>query len=217
MSSRSWKPWALMVLSILIKHLLIFSTWMVMVYRYGVRKATGLFALAVGILALSFVPFLPAGAEGILHNVILYRSIQTGVGMAAFPPAFALSIFLIVMMGLPFIAQWMRLDEREAVGLSSVALIAFIPGTSVQYWIVVAIFGLTLLHRLGRWYVIFTAVTTVALLLVYISLMGYIPWPWALSSMDLVWAACLAAIIMIYRSARKQPAHLPAATTLVED
>jgi hypothetical protein len=84
-SSRSWKPWALMVLSILIKHLLVFSTWMVMVYRYGVRKATALFALAVGILALSFVPFLPAGADGILHNVILYRSIQTVVGMASFP------------------------------------------------------------------------------------------------------------------------------------
>ena len=188
-----------------------------MVYRYGVRKATGLFALAVGILALSFVPFLPAGAEGILHNVILYRSIQTVVGMASFPPAFALSIFLIVMMGLPFVAQWLRLDEREAVGLSSVALIAFIPGTSVQYWIVVAIFGLALLHRLGRWYAIFTAVTTVALVLAYGAFAGYVPWLLALSSMDIVWAACLVAIIMIYRSTRKQPVYVPAATTFAED
>ncbi|MEO5953731.1 MAG: hypothetical protein ABIQ44_14810 [Chloroflexia bacterium] len=68
---RGWKPWALTVVSILIKHLTIFFAWTLMVYRYGFRKALWLSALAVGIHALSFVPYLPAGASGIMDNVIL--------------------------------------------------------------------------------------------------------------------------------------------------
>lgn len=200
---RGWKPWALTVLSILIKHLLVFGAWTLLVYRYGVRKATGLFLLAGGILALSFVPYLPDGVDGILHNVILYSSISVGIGLGAFPPAIAFSIFVVVMMSVPFAAQWLELDEREAMGFSAVALVAFIPGTSPQYWIIVSIFGLALLQRLGlgRWYLLFTVVTTVALLVVYAAFATYIPLTW-LAIMDVVWLVCIGALILIYRSAR---------------
>ena len=174
--------------------------------------------LAGGILALSFVPYLPDGADGILHNVILYRSISVIIGLGSFPPAIAFSIFLVVMMGVPFVAQWLGLDEREAMGFSAVALIAFIPGTSPQYWIIVSIFGLGLLRRLGlgAWYAIFTAVTTISLLVVYVAFARYIPWEWT-SIMDAVWLICIVAIFLIYRSARSRISAASEGATAPQD
>lgn len=199
----TWVPWLLAALAILIKHLIVFGAWTFLVYRYGFRKAIWLAALAVGVLALSFVPYLPDGGPGILENVILYHSIPVLVGLGSFPPIISYPIFLAVMFVVPFVAQKLQFNEAEAMALSAVCLITFIPGTSPQYWIIVAIFGLGFLDRLGRWYLVFTLATTISLIVVYAVFGSMLPYPF-ISSMNLAWLACLAALVLIYRSYRAQ-------------
>lgn len=197
-------PWAMAALAILIKHLIVFSAWTLLVYRYGARKAAGLLVLAGGVLVLSFVPYLPEGADGILNNVILYRSINLVTGMGYLPSIIIYPLFLAVMGGLPFLAKRLQLDEREAMGLSGIALIAFIPGTSPQYWVIVAIFGLMLIERFRPWYTAFTAVTSLALLMVYASFNSIIAEFWALPALNAVWAVCISWTIALVVRARNQ-------------
>ncbi|MEO5953732.1 MAG: hypothetical protein ABIQ44_14815 [Chloroflexia bacterium] len=110
-------------------------------------------------------------------------------------------IFLAAILSVPFIAQRLKYDEREAMGLSAIALIVFIPGTSRQYWILVAIFGLALLSKLGRWYSVFTLVTALTLIVIYLAFAKILSGDWNFA-MNTVWLVCIGALIMIYLANR---------------
>ncbi|MGH7862212.1 MAG: hypothetical protein ACREOS_08215, partial [Candidatus Dormibacteraceae bacterium] len=70
----SWVIWLLGTASLLIKHLTIFSVWTLFVYVFTGRRRPLLMALSVLVFLVSFLPYLPRGFDGIVHNVFLYGS-----------------------------------------------------------------------------------------------------------------------------------------------
>lgn len=180
--------WLLGTASLLIKHLTVFSVWMLFVYVFTARRRLLMMALSVLVFLVSFLPYLPRGLDGIIHNVFLYGSGGGiyGIGLTTYAiwrvlhhiaiptetgPGLGLiqlsvygerALFVGLMVALPFIAkERFKLALPVSMELSAVALLALIPGISEQYFIIPVIFGSIFLSAP---YVAYTAVTTIILL-----------------------------------------------------
>lgn len=158
--------WILGTLAILIKQLTVFSVWMLFVYAFKGRRRILAMVASGGIFAASFIPFLPAGLDGIINHVLLYNSAVGFYGFGA-PPAIALWLaahlhldqaltletavapyryaiipFGLVLGGLPFVVKnRLRKSLPQAMEFCSVALLATLYGIAEQYFILPTLFG----------------------------------------------------------------------------
>jgi len=158
---RRWL-WLLGVLSLLIKHITLFGVWMLFLQVASKRKATLMMAAAGGVFLLSFLPYLPEGQEGILQNVLLYRSNsgQYGLGLLPFP-ALTMIIFLGSMAILPVILKRMNNPPSINLALINIVFLLVIPGMGVQYFVLPLAWG-ALYPLRGYW--IFTTLATIFIL-----------------------------------------------------
>jgi hypothetical protein len=192
-SPRLFPVWALATLALCVKHLCLFSVWMLLVYAAdGVRKAAALMAGSLAVFGAQFLPWLPGGAEGIERNVLRYAGISRAYGLTTFlPKGVAAVIFAGVLLALPVLARArLRLDLTRAMELAAVALMALIPGTGEAYLILPAIWG-AIHASAGFW--IFSGVAYVFLLTGPNNLQAIpISQPWNAVWLSLaVWAALL--------------------------
>ena len=117
--------WILGTLAIVIKHSTLFGVWTLFVYKAGVKRAAFWLAATVAVFALTFVPYLPDGLNGIVNRVLLYKS-WAGYG-------FGSSLLFWAMMPLiPFAAKALRLDLWDAILLSLLATLAFAYGAGAD-------------------------------------------------------------------------------------
>ena len=136
--------WALATLALCIKHLCLFSVWMLLVYAAGgVKRAAVLMAGSLAVFGAQFLPWLPGGAAGIAHNVLRYSGIPRPYGLTTvLPRGVAAVIFAAVLAALPVLARGpLRLGLTRAMELAAVALMTLIPGTGEAYFVVPAIWG----------------------------------------------------------------------------
>lgn len=146
--------WALTTASLLVKHIVLFSAWTVLFYRFaptprslgGAMRALAPFVaagLAGLVVATTFVPYWSDASERIVGNVIKYRGLPDRYGVSAFlPQEVAFALFVPLMAMLPVVARdVLRYDLLRAVRLSSIALLVLIPGIGEQYFLIPVIFG----------------------------------------------------------------------------
>lgn len=179
--------WALGTLCLVIKHLSVFSVWMLFVYQFTGRRRPLAIALSMLVFLLSFIPYLPADFDNIAHNVFLYQShtgfygtgmlvlifqrlllhlslsLSHGLGAALLSLADGATrlLFFGLMLALPFFAKdYLNLPLVNAMELSAVALLASVYGIAEQYFIIPVVFGSIFLSVP---YAIYTAATTIVL------------------------------------------------------
>jgi hypothetical protein len=118
--------------AIFVKQSTLFLVWALFVYAVGARRAF-LWILAIGALFFaSFVPFLPAGAEGIWRNVITYTSLFNGYGLTmAFSRGAVLLLMFATLLALPLLRR--RPALSETLRLSSFGFLTLVTGFSAQY------------------------------------------------------------------------------------
>jgi hypothetical protein len=212
---RSWRPWALATLSMVIKHIVLFQVFAFLVCRYGRRKGVIAFFLASAVFALSFVPFLRA-FSGIHEHVVKYASITIPYGSGLISYRFGVFILVQGLLIFPLVAQKAGVDERETVGLSTLLLFVLAPFSLFYYWILVPLLALPQALRFPSWAVAFAGVGTV--LGLYVNLSPYLAEHLAtfldptttawlpLNAMWVVYAGWLASAIRFMIASRLRPA-----------
>ena len=126
----------LLGLSLTVKHIFfLFPLWIALrAGRWSDRLVAA--ALPVGLFALSFLPFLATGANGILNNVFLYRSFQNGLisrliseGLGEqLPPALP---FILMLAAVGLLVRGRPLFQAALAYL--VALVVLSPAMANQY------------------------------------------------------------------------------------
>jgi hypothetical protein len=169
--------WLLATAALLVKHLNAFTVWAFFVYLYSSVKWSAIaFACSIGVFALSFWPFLPAGFDGIVNNVFLYGGIPRPYGLTTvLPRSLVYPLFFVGMTLLPLLER-RRWRMVPALVFSTVALLILIPGTGEAYFILPIIWG-SIVRGPGYW--VYSAVTYVFLLSGPNSLQvwsGFLPW-----------------------------------------
>ncbi|NNJ08872.1 hypothetical protein EKD04_000865 [Chloroflexales bacterium ZM16-3] len=152
------------VLALLIKHNTLFTVWMIFIYLTPTRRqAEILLVAALSLFALSFGPYLNAGANGIFSNVIAYDSQNSLYGLSILLPGYlSRPIFYLVMAALPLLARYqLRMPLTQAVELSVVVLLGLIYGIGEQYFILPVIIGS--IRRTGLYW-LYTCAATIFLL-----------------------------------------------------
>jgi len=197
--------WALATLALCLKHLCLFSVWMLLVYAAGgVRKAAVLMAGSLAVFGAQFLPWLEGGADGIVQNVLRYSGIPRPYGVTTLlPRGVAAVLFVAVLAALPALARGpLRLGLTRAMELAAVALMTFIPGTGEAYFIVPAIWG-AVHASAGYW--VFSAVAYVFILTGPNNLQAIpISPPW-----NAVWLSLVVWGILVLRDARRAQAPSP--------
>ena len=198
--------WALATLALCLKHLCLFSVWMLLVYAAGgVRRAAVLMAGSLAVFVAQFLPWLEEGAGGIVQNVFRYSGIPRPYGLTTvLPRGVAAVLFVAVLAALPALARGpLRLGLTRAMELSAIALMTFIPGTGEAYFVVPAIWG-AVHASAGYW--LFSAVAYLFLLTGPNNLQAIpIPPPW-----NAVWLSLVVWGVLLVREARRSPAPSPA-------
>lgn len=73
---RTWSGWALLGLSLMTKHILFALPIWLAIKQKVLWKKIAVMVVPFGLFAVSFVPFWQHGREGIINNVLLYRSMN---------------------------------------------------------------------------------------------------------------------------------------------
>jgi hypothetical protein len=124
---------ALLGLALTIKHIFfLLPLWLAFRAKGWVARLTAL-TLPVAIFLVSFLPFLVGGAQGILHNVFLYRSFPNGLffrGLADVVPTSLLLILSLAIVG--YLVRKRRLFDSALLYL--VALVVLSPAMANQYF-----------------------------------------------------------------------------------
>ena len=99
--------WALATLALCIKHLCLFSVWMLLVYAAGgVKKAAVLMAGSLAVFGTQFLPWLEGSAGGIVRNVLRYSGVPRPYGLTTIlPRGVAAVLFVAVLAVLPVFAR----------------------------------------------------------------------------------------------------------------
>jgi len=158
----AWKGWPSLLcsLALITKHIMIFSTWMLLAWVFvPVRRAALYFVLACLAFIASFAPFLPTGGPGIMQHVVFYGGIHGLYGLGHFAPEVTFPLFLVVMLALPELATRWHMPLVARMELAAVALVALIPGFGEQYFILPILFASA---RRSRWFAVYTVAATVA-------------------------------------------------------
>lgn len=147
----------LLGLSLTVKHIFfLFPLWLALrTTRWSDRLVAA--ALPVLLFALSFLPFVAGGANGILHNVFLYRSFNNGLisrlvtdGLGGVLPAAIPFILMLAAFGLLV----RKRPPFEAALLYLVALVVLSPAMANQY---LAIPMATVVAALNPLYLLYAA------------------------------------------------------------
>jgi hypothetical protein len=194
--------WALATIAIVIKHIVLFSSWTLVVYTFRRLWTLAIaFAASLVVFALTFVPYLEDGRQGIWTHVFRYRGYPGLYGTSTFVNyQLAEVLFLLGMVGLPLVARGLlRLSLVDAMEFSGVALLVLIPGISEQYFLIPVVFGSV---RRCPWYWVYTAIAAVWFL--------YSPnnvhvLPVALVSFSLLWIAAAAWLLSFFVQWGLQP------------
>lgn len=158
-----WRIWLLCTGALLIKHLIVFQVWTLLLTLLPRRRAMLAFGAAMLVWLLSFSPFLPAGAEGILANVLAYNGWIGVYGIGTlFPWPVAPAVFYGSMLVLPMLwddhgwfAPWERMEG------SAVALLVFLHGIAPQYLLIPVLFGAV---RRSHWFWWYTGAASLVLM-----------------------------------------------------
>lgn len=191
--------WALATLALLVKHLCVFSVWTLFVLTCGgVLRPVLLFAGSLAVFVGSFVPFLPAGLDGIVDNVFLYAGIHHPYGLpTVLPRSVVYVIFVAAMTAFPFLARRWRLSTVHSLELSAVLLLVLIPGVGEAYFLLPALWGCVRRPR-GWW--VFLPTTYVFLLHGPNNLQALFGvWPW-----NAVWLALVYWLADAWATRRQQ-------------
>jgi hypothetical protein len=132
--------WLLVMSALLVKHSIAFAAWMFFVHAFGWRKAFLYMAACVLVFGVMFIPYLPAGFDGILNNVVRY-SWRNDYGFASLLPHTLVSIMLytVQLLVLPYLMR--RRPLMDAMMLSAVGWTVFMPGFTGHYFLLPIVFG----------------------------------------------------------------------------
>jgi hypothetical protein len=124
---------ALGALAVLVKHNSVFLVWVLFVHTVGFKRAALWMVASAALFLLSFAPYLPDGAEGIVRNVFRYNGIPDG-GIAMLLPASIISpLFYALMLIAPLGMRSLAL--RRALALTTVLQLTFMPAIAMQYFL----------------------------------------------------------------------------------
>lgn len=136
--------WVLGTAGLCVKHLDVFVVLALFVVAgRTLPRIAALFASALAVFGATFLPFLPAGLDGIVRNVFLYRGVSHPFGLATVLPRGPLFVaFVVVLVAAPFLARGvLRAGPVETLELTAVSLLVFIPGIGEAYVVLPVIFG----------------------------------------------------------------------------
>lgn len=129
----------LLGLSLAVKHVFfLFSFWLALLETRW-RDRLAVLLLPPAVFALGFVPFLAGGREGILRNVLLYRSFANGPFFGLLVPDVLRShlpdaaLFVALLAAIGFAVRALGLGAVDALLVYSMCLVAFSPAMTVQY------------------------------------------------------------------------------------
>jgi hypothetical protein len=133
--NRAWL-WLLITTALVIKHIVLFLSWTLLLYLFKPRRAVLAMICSLAIFVLTFVPFLPSGAEGVYFHVLRYQSAIGLYGISAVVPvSLAAFIFFSVMLTLPLVVRSRGITLLNALGITSLLFIGFVYGFGAQYFI----------------------------------------------------------------------------------
>ena len=151
--------WLLGVLSMLLKHITLFFVLFLFFKAAPTKRRAVLMMLAAGLVfLLSFLPYLPAGREGIIQNVFLYISRSSPEYGLASTPGWSAVPFMALMAAFALIAS-RRLAARDGLLFMALAYLTFAPGVSEQVFIL----PLTVSFAASMPYFLFTSAVAVFL------------------------------------------------------
>jgi hypothetical protein len=162
-----------------------------LVYAFGFRRALLALGMIGGVFLFSFAPYLPDAAGQIVHQVLLYASVDYGYGLAPLlPDGLHKLIFYAGMLMLPVWVRRRGLLLAEALLACSLLFLILTPGFGIQMAALVLVFGAL---EPSIWYMLMASVTAT---LVY-------PYPLLAASApvlnNLLWVMCVWRLTMIYR------------------
>lgn len=128
---------AMLGLSLIVKHLLIVLPLWLAIRQRSPWRAAAVLLVPTALLAASFLPFVAQGGEGIVRNVIGYRSFDNAPFLNwAVPPIVARHLSATILVGLALlIAGWFfrRRRPSELLLVYSVTITVFAPAIANQY------------------------------------------------------------------------------------
>jgi hypothetical protein len=154
----------LLGLSLMTKHLFfIFPFWLA-VKQKGIFQKILVLLVPVAVFLASFAPYWPAGGQGIIHNVFLYRSMQNHYLYSFFLPvvlqnAMSSQTFWFICLAL-FALVCRKRDALESLIFYTAVLVAASPAISIQYLTIPLVFIATRINCLT---VIYTILATAVL------------------------------------------------------
>jgi hypothetical protein len=151
-----------LTIAVLIKHIVIFLAITVAVYQWNPRRAILALILISCIFALTFIPYLPNGVEGIWNNVIRYTS-HGRYAVYGFSRLFSLPFATVLMWSVLLVLPWIcryryRFDLMRALLIIALAQMVFSYSMIAYYAAIVVPFALIL--RNLRWFAGFAAICT---------------------------------------------------------
>ncbi|HTY86363.1 MAG TPA: hypothetical protein VMB80_02775 [Candidatus Acidoferrum sp.] len=155
----------LLGLSLVIKHVFFAFPFWLAVKQKGMLPKLVVILVPVALFALSFVPYWPAGSQGIVQNVFHYRSFTNEFFYRMFLPQFvqfmfgsqAVWFFLLVL----FAFMYRQKNTVESLLLYTCVLVAASPANINEY---LAIPGAFVATHLNPFSILYTAVGTLHLL-----------------------------------------------------
>lgn len=135
--------------AVLVKHIVLFNAWVLFVYHLNYRRAIIVILMLGLIFLLSFAPFLPEGAEGVLRNVFMYRSGNIGAyrGLGS---AVGIVLFYVLMVLSPVFWKRQRFTLVEATAYTALLQLTLMPGVAAQYFLLPITFT-SLMPSLWKW------------------------------------------------------------------
>ena len=135
--------------AVLVKHIVLFNAWVLFVYHLNYRRAIIAILILGLIVILSFVPFLPEGAEGVLRNVFLYRSGNIGTyrGLGS---AVGIVLFYALMVLSPVFWKRQNFNLVQATAYTALLQLTLMPGVSAQYFLLPIAFT-SIMPSLWKW------------------------------------------------------------------
>jgi hypothetical protein len=133
--------WLLGTASILIKHILLFSVFLLFLYVFR-KKWQAVLAMSASVLVfgLSFIPYLPDGLYNTIHRVFLYTAMSRIYGLSNLFPFWTAPVFIVVMILMMFFIQ-RQFSLIKGMEISWVSFFTFTSGIAQQYFILPTLFG----------------------------------------------------------------------------
>lgn len=124
-------------LSLMTKHIFfIFPLWLA-IKQKGWKMKLLCVLVPLGIFAVSFLPFISTGLDGILHNVFMYKSFDNGPFWYALAPTIItrfipkMVLFIVTLVILAFVFR--KKNSFKSLLAYTIAIVIFSPAIANQY------------------------------------------------------------------------------------